>query len=235
MFFDFDITEQKLLYMSRFLKFSIVSFLLVSSMIFGSVEANAQRTMRGQYFGTVNFIDSFYPSEEKGMLGIEAALGQYHGSFYWDTGFQFSPVSEKIGLGCLNVMAGVMWRPICTRDRMLNVYIGGHVIAGADFTGKRFLNDALSGGSGTVSDTSGSEDVDSLSEDVIDIDEQVGAESENDLSSTQFVYGVIPRIEFEFFPFKTIALVSGMEAPIKFKSQTSSFSARFYVGLRVNF
>ncbi len=207
-------------------------------MALSTVSACAQRTMNRQFFVNADYLMTLHPGDETGVNGMEVFAGEYLRNFYWNIGFQLYPRLNRINLGCVNVAAGAMWRPFSTRDRMFSMYIGGNLIAGADFSGPHVINDIISGSSDDSSSEVSTESVNpsEVSTEPVNPTEEEGTEVPVEhKSSTQAVYGLSPRIEFEFFPLRKVAVVAGVEAPFKLRAQSSNFSLKGFVGLRVNF
>lgn len=188
---------------------------IVFSLFLTGIPARAQRTMKGQFFITGSFMKNFYPAPSTDVLGGEVFFGQYLGSFYWHAGLQYTPSYEKVPMGCVNLAGGAMYRLLETRSRMFNVYVGGDALFGCDYPGGR-----------------------NVVEDIV-VDDKTGAIKTDDVQDgsgkTAIVYGVEPRIEFEFFVLKQVALVGGASAPVKVKTQQDVLTGRFFAGLRVNF
>jgi len=192
--------------------FVFVSVFVLSALL--PDRACAQRTVLGQFFVSGHFVDGVYPPDKK-VIGGEFYVGQYRGNFYWMGGLQYTPAWERSEFGCFDVAGGAMYRLLGTRNRMLNVYAGGIAMVGIDYPrGRKALEDLV------VDSGSGSIDVSS--------EEEVSGK-------TKIMVGLEPRVEFEFFPFKIMAIVVGGSAPVKVVTQQDVFSMRLYGGLRFNF
>lgn len=199
---------------------TLVAILLTAT----SQEAGAQRTVRGQFFGTANVFKPLTPPDETRIWGGEAFVGQYMLNAYWQGGVQFFPKGNPTGLGCFTFAGGYMLRAAETRSRMFNLYLGGNAILGADF-GSNPLVSIIDDDDSSSDPMSGSGIVDSFGE-----DPAVAPEAK-----TAVVWGIEPRMEMEVFFMRKAAFVIGVAAPLKFKSQTSHVSARGHAGIRVNF
>ena len=179
-------------------------------------DASAQRTVWGQRMVSVHFMKNLFPSASAKVMGGEAYYGQYFSSFYWQAGAQFTAGTKEVPVNCFNVSGGAMYRVFGTRSRMFSMYVGGNALVGVDFTsGNDAFKEVVSSDSGSVT---------------IPVDD--GDEKKY---GTGFVYGIEPRLELEFFPFKTLAIVGGAALPVKFKTQQDIVTGRFYVGARLNF
>lgn len=198
-------------------KAAVCGVLVTLLALMGSQEVAAQRTVSGQRMVSANFMKTFSPSGSGKVMGADAYFGQYLGTFYWQAGAQFTG-GKGVPVMCFNLSAGAMYRLFGTRNRMFNGYVGGNALVGVDFAS----------GSKAVSDVIQSDDLGGVSVDDID-------KSEEKVYETGFVYGLEPRVELEFFPFRAFALVGGVALPVKFKTQQDVVSGRLYVGLRLNF
>ncbi len=176
-------------------------------------DACAQRTVWGQRMVSAHFMKNLFPSASTKVMGGEAYYGQYFSSFYWQAGAQFTAGTKETPVNCFNLSGGAMYRLFGTRSRMFSMYVGGNALVGVDFAS------GLDAVKEVVSSDNGSVDV----------------EEDEKTYGTGFVYGIEPRFELEFFPFKTMALVAGAALPVKFKTQQDVVTGRFYVGARLNF
>lgn len=178
-------------------------------------DASAQRTVWGQRMVSVHFMKNLFPSASAKVMGGEAYYGQYFSSFYWQAGAQFTAGTKDVPVNCFNVSGGAMYRLYGTRSRMFSMYVGGNALVGVDFTS------GLDAVKELTTNENGYTNTDS--------------EDNEKTYGTGFVYGIEPRFELEFFPFKTVAIVGGAALPVKFKTQQDIVTGRFYVGARLNF
>ena len=65
---------------------------------------------------------------------------------------------------------------------------------------------------------------------------QVPAELRGEFPKVEFVYGVEPAIDFEIFPFRTVAIVIGIQSPLTLSSSlpTDLWHLSGSLGVRIN-
>lgn len=186
--------------------------LLLQGLIF---EAAAQRTMDGQMFLSTSYTNGLFPERALTQIGGEAGLGCYLiSSCYWEAGVRYSPLTKMQTVGSLAFYGGFNYRLVSTRNRAFNLYGGGRLFLGVDYTvGSNPVEDIVIGNTSTPQ--------------VSDIEVTPG--------TTRFLIGVDPGLEMEWFFVKKIAFIARVSAPIKFMTQQQFFSGRAGVGLRFNF
>lgn len=182
--------------------------------------AAAQRTVRGQFFGSANYMKTVTPSQSLKVWGVEAYVGQYMGSFYWYGGLQMTPPWKESRVGCFNISGGAMYRLFCSRNRMFNGYVGGGALFGVDFPDWNKAAYGIIKGDDS--------DAGSTSEETFEEEFKTG-----------IMFGFEPRLELEFFPLRTVAIVGGATLPIRIsmknQARTQLVTARLYAGIRFVF
>lgn len=184
-------------------------FLLAVLALFITLGLSAQRTAKGQFF-----IDaSATVSVPEFGVGAHAYMGQYRTGFFWDAGFMM--LSDKVyfsngksaGYMDLMVGGGAFWRPLATRTRSLNVYLGGDGFVGLElYDPFNILEDKdKTLADGTV------------------------------FTGNRFIYGVIPAVEAEYFFWDRLALVAAFRLPVVINSRVTVLRYSAEAGLRYNF
>lgn len=192
--------------------------ILMTVLALSGHDACAQRTVWGQRMVSAHFMKNLFPAANVKVMGGEAYFGQYFSSFYWQAGAQFTAGTRDVPVNCFTLSGGAMYRLYGTRSRMFNMYVGGSAMLGLDFVSS---TDAVT----TVIDADSTSGIHLP-------DEENGDEK---TYGTGFVIGIEPRVELEFFPLRSAALVGGFTMPIKFKTQQDVVTGRFYIGARLNF
>lgn len=194
----------------------ICNVLIVCALVSGlSERAFAQRTMDGQMFASVSYVNGLFPERALTQIGGEANLGQYIlSSCYWEAGVRYNPLTKMQTVGSLTAFGGFNYRIASTRNRAFNLYAGGRLFLGVDYTeGSNPVEEIVIGTGSSVQ--------------VTDIEVEPG--------KTRFMIGIDPAVEMEWFFVKKIALVVRVSAPVKFMTQQQFFSGRAGAGLRFNF
>ena len=212
-------------------------------MFVSSGSASAQRTMLGQYFGTVSYERTVTSLTNNRVIDVySGSFGQYMLNWYWSAGVSYGKMQGFDHKGRFLANGGAMYRFAETRSRFLNLYAGGDLIIGYDMGGKsldQVLNAGKESSSGEVVYDGGTsiDDIFGKSDAVI--------ARETEYLDAGFTYGLVPRLEAEVFVFRKLCLVLGVKAPvtaISFKDDDSGtvetsviVDIRPLVGLRLNF
>ena len=171
----------------------------------------AQRTMPGQFFLDASAKSTFSPS-----AGCEIRFGQYfaHGGL-WTAGVDFSDrvyassnTKARYNVSDLFAFGEYLYRFWGTRDRSFNMYAGAGFFLGVQFTD---LFGRLQGGEWPVK-----------------------ADGKY-IASPEFVLGLRPRLEVEWFFWNRLALIGFGSARANILSPYSLFTFDAGVGLRYNF
>lgn len=181
--------------------------------LLSSLTANAQRTAYGERMLSLSV---HYSQLNSSSIGAEVSYGQYLLSGYWFVALNFTNRIEKdtdsqdnVHYPRLQGYGGYMHRIWGSRERDINFYGGGDVFIGAEF---------------------------------FDLFKTLTEPTKNSLYESgitdyRFLYGLSPRIEAEYFPFKYIALTARIRMPLCFNSNigTLGFDKMFEAGIGVRF
>lgn len=184
---------------------------------FASVSAHAQRTSSGQLyldFTASSSIISLDPS-----LGGGAAIGRYNLSSRWDAGIEFLMKRDGTPYYPVYAQASYLSRFCANRSRSAQLYGGVGVLAGAEISVPE-----------SVTPSTGYQD----QEDGIGVDFSQVEQMSSATAQAAFIYGVIARLEVEFFIAKTVAVVGGVRMPLTFGSTHRVVNLVGNVGLRIN-
>lgn len=207
-----------------------------------SIPSNAQRTMKGQWFATADYCQDF--RKEGRLLGPEVIVGQYFSGFYWDAGVSMLArlADGKSGIahrGMYLLEGGACYRLFSTRSHMVDFYVGCDVVFGYDFGNK------------VVEYKETEIDINSGLSSVVNQSAKVPVTVSHGIS-----YGLVPKVEMEFFPLKTVAVVGGLRTRLLAQTYDTTVEATagagisstmevtktdvslvpsFYAGLRLNF
>lgn len=170
-----------------------------------SIDASAQRTMKGQFFiGAEGIVSVIRPRDH----GLALEFGQYTLKGLWSSRCSSTCSSPEIMPGHRLTYIDIcgegdyLYRLVGSRSRQFNLYGGGGVFIGYEFY-----------------DTFGS------------LPEHIATE----LPKTgQFLYGITPRLEFEAFLSRKIGISLGLSAPVNFTSLISKFRPRVTLGFRID-
>ena len=190
---------------------------LVLVLAAASVQARAQRTVRGQSLVSAAFMQTVSPPGATSVQGGEVLYGRYLPNSYWQAGAQYMPATGDGGIGCFTFAGGMMWRLAESRSRVFSLYLGGNALFGADF------GDI----SKAVTDIVAEESSDSIT--------SAPGDGDDEGVKTAFVYGIEPRVEVELYLFRKAALVLGVQIPIKMLTQQNNLSLRLSAGIRTCF
>lgn len=167
--------------------------LLAAALLLSCAGASAQRTAKGEAFLSV---DSSAPLTGIRTPGVSLWYGRYGLDFYWKAGGTVQEYLYPVGgvqgdgveprIGCIQSTAGggAMYRLLGTYTRRLNVYAGGTAHMGWTWY---VLPEGLPPAE--------------------------GYEDEGDMTGG-FTYGVTPSLEAELFLSRTVALTTGIHAPL---------------------
>ena len=203
---------------------------------FSVQEASAQRTMPGRFFAGLKYSMTAFPSDLNRTQEYDFGMGQYLGDIYWYAGAEFTPISwnpdiQRSIVGIADVHGGVMYRAVCTRNRMLSLYVGGHAVAGIDFGSDNPISDTID----IKTDTQTNSIVHFNDDGTDETDYSSTVSGKEPFAPTKFTYGLTPRVELEFFPLKQFAIVADFSLHLRFQSQFSNVYGRFGIGARYNF
>ena len=186
-----------------FLRLLAVSF----TVVFGQSKAEAQRTMRGQWYADAAATCTLSPKAGSHPgFGIEA--GRYTMTARWSASVRgIVPTGGEFG----SITAGGSWlyRVAATRNRALSFYCGGGAFLGVDFDE---VNGAVKE---VISDSTQGED--------------------STASHSAFTYGLEPVAEMELFFTRKAALIAGVSIPVRLLTRQENLSLRATAGIRINF
>ena len=194
-----------------FLRLLAVSF----TVVFGQSKAEAQRTMRGQWYADAVATCTLSPKAGSHPgFGIEA--GRYTMTARWSASVRgIVPTGGEFG----SITAGGSWlyRVAATRNRALSFYCGGGVFLGVDFDEVNGAVQEVISDSGTDSSATWTQGEDSTA------------------SHSAFTYGLEPVAEMELFFTRKAALVAGVSVPVRLLTRQENLSLRATAGIRINF
>ena len=183
--------------------------------VFGQIQAKAQRTMRGQWYGGAVTTCTLSPKEGSHPgFGIEA--GRYTMTARWSASIRgIVPVGEDFG----SLTAGGAWlyRVAASRNRVLDFYFGGGAFLGIDFDE---INNAIKE---VISD-------DSTETSATWTQGESGA-----VRHSAFTYGIEPAAELELFFTSKAAFVACVSIPVRLLTRQETLSLRASAGIRINF
>ena len=172
------------------------------------VSAFAQRTAYGERM--LSLTGSWTISS----VGGELRYGQYlmHGFWFGDLNLANrveidAPTGEFVHYPRLQAGGGYMYRFWGNRTRAVNIYGGGDAFVGVE---------------------------------MLDLWKVLTLPTrksflENGFKEFQFIYGVAPRVEFEFFPFRNVAFTINGRVPITLNSKFGVLAWEVGGGVKVNF
>ena len=168
------------------------------------MEANAQRTMRGEGLLTAG---AHYPFSGPYWMGVDLSYGQYLLGSYWRAGVDVTEYThglpDDIPMSYLQAVASGDWmyRIAGTRSRVLNLYAGAGLFLGYEAADPWSL----------------------LPEDY-----------REDFAPGVFIYGARLCLETEIFLSRRVAFVLGGRMPLCFPSQFGWFRYDAGAGIRLN-
>lgn len=187
-------------------------FLLCTVLVLciSAINANAQRTADGQTHFSIGAAYNFSFSASAEIRG-----GQYLSFGYWDVGvsapvyrYKASQTGMIFDVSHIVAEGQMMFRFFASRTRAINLYIGSGVFLGAEVTDLfKHLKDG----------------------------EFPTLEDGTYCKKTNFIFGLSPRVEAEFFVFPSTALLLYARTPLSFLSQYGLFNAEAGLGVRHNF
>ena len=169
-----------------------------------STDANAQRTMKGQYAIGID-ISGRIPNISD--IGLCLHYSQYLLDGYWQVG-AYSGNNQIMTSNGLNlkyfdstISGNYMHRLIATRSRSISLYAGGGAFIGYEFYDPR---------------------------------KELPANIDTKLPTGNFLYGISPSIEAAFFLTRQLALTVCGVAMINFSSPLVKFRPQMRMGLRID-
>ena len=188
---------------------SAIFFLLYAS----PREAFAQRTATGKPFIGLSAYVSAY-AVPSGGVGIEG--GQYLSRSYWKAGVRAVDWNQKIagavdGSGSPLLFDHILWN------------LSGAWMYRLAATYSRRFNLYVGGGA-------------FVGLNHYEVFRHLPADRSGGFPKVEFVYGVEPSVDIEFFPFRSVALVLGIQSPFTFRSSLSTdlWHLSGSIGVRVN-
>ena len=184
---------------------TILTIILVFVLVAGaSSDANAQRTMKGQYAIGID-ISGRIPHISD--IGLCLHYSQYLLDGYWHVG-AYSGKNQIMTSNGLNlkyvdsaISGGYMHRLIATRSRTISLYAGGGAFIGYEFYDPR---------------------------------KELPANIDTKLPTGNFLYGISPSIEAAFFLTRQLALTVSSIALINFSSPLVKLRPQMRMGLRID-
>ncbi len=179
------------------------------------LEAGAQRTMRGQWYGGAVATCTLSPKAGRHPgFGIEA--GRYTMTARWSASVR-GIIPAGGDFGSLTASGVWMYRAAATQNRALSFYCGGGAFLGVDFDDVNgAVKEVLSDG-GTDSSATWTQG------------------EEGTARHSAFTYGLEPTAELEIFLTRKIALVAGASIPVRLLTKQETLSLRASAGIRFNF
>lgn len=176
--------------------------------------AKAQRTMRGQWYGSASASCTAYATPGA-HPGIELGLGRYLISSRWTGGIRLIPERQSSS-GSLVLAGGWMQRLCATRSRSFSIYGGGTAFIGADY------DDAAKAVEEIVTDSSSGSSTWTQGDDAAP-------------SAAAFTYGLEPVVEAELFFSRKAAFIASLSVPVRLATRLETLSLRAGAGIRINF
>ena len=195
---------------------SLLRLLAVSfAVVFGQSKAEAQRTMRGQWYADAVATCTLSPKAGSHPgFGIEA--GRYTMTARWSASVRgIVPTGGEFG--SITVGGSWLYRVAATRNRALSFYCGGGAFLGVDFDEVNGAVQEVISDSGTDSSATWTQGEDSTA------------------SHSAFTYGLEPVAEMELFFTRKAALVAGVSVPVRLLTRQENLSLRATAGFRINF
>ena len=195
---------------------SLLRLLAVSfTVVFGQSKAEAQRTMRGQWYADAVATCTLSPKAGSHPgFGIEA--GRYTMTARWSASVR-GIVPTRGEFGSITAEGAWLYRVAATRNRALNFYCGGGAFLGVDFDEVNGAVQEVISDSGTDSSATWTQGEDSTA------------------SHSAFTYGLEPVAEMELFFTRKAALVAGVSVPVRLLTRQENLSLRASAGIRINF
>lgn len=193
------------------LRLLAVMFVIIS----GQIQAEAQRTMRGQWYGGAVTTCTLSPKEGSHPgFGIEA--GRYTMTARWSASIRgIIPVGEDFG--SLTVGGAWLYRVAASRNRVFDFYCGGGAILGIDFDE---VNSAIK---------------EVISDDGTDTSATWTQSESGAVRHSAFTYGIEPAAELELFFTSKAAFVTCLSIPVRLLTRQETLSLRASAGIRINF
>lgn len=221
-----------------------------AALILVSPGADAQRTMRNQWYATAEYRHDISAGDVY-MHGFGVSFGQYLMDMYWQAGASRVNRLGDTHRGLYLLEGGAAYRLFSLRSHILNFYVGGNVVFGYDFGERAVAVPATE----TEIDLTGKGTGVNFS----DLISGVGSDSSY---PSGFCYGITPKLEMEVFPLRKLAVVAGLDASlialtyeekevtaatalpyadaafasaVKVTKTSVSLTSGWYAGLRLNF
>ena len=184
---------------------SIRSILIASIVLFSSSQfASAQRTMKGQYHLAA---EAAFAADPRVPTGAEISFGVY--------------LLDSYVIGWINVTPDFVTLPTNHQLGYIPINVGADYMYRVAATRARSVNLYVGGGV-------------FLGWELYDPFRKVPSYIDTGFGKGNFIYGVAPALESEFFIARRLALTLGARMPVSISSKTEILKLHIKAGIRIN-